>query len=76
MPVWLQYVLALVALAVIAPFVAGFARRAGRTARGGFLMAGILLGFGEAIDPPSKHRIEAQAGEHKGSPENDEPVEP
>ena len=73
MPVWLQYLIALAALCVLAPFVARFARGAGRRARGGLMMAGILLGFGEALDPPSKHVIEAQGGEEKGSPENDEP---
>jgi hypothetical protein len=40
------------------------------------MMAGILLGLGEAVDPPSKHIIEAQEGEEKASPENDEPLEP
>jgi hypothetical protein len=75
MPVWIQYALALLALAVLAPFVARFARGAGRRARGGLMMAGILLGFGEVLDPPSKHIIEAQE-EAKASPENDEPVEP
>jgi len=76
MPVWSQYLIALAALCVLAPFVAGLARRIGGRARGGLMMAGILLGLGEVVDPPSKHVIEAQGGEEKPSPENDEPVEP
>ncbi len=73
MPVWIKYAIAFAILAVLAPFVARFARGAGRRARGGLMMASVLLGFGEVLDPPSKHIIEAKE-EAKGSPENDEPV--
>jgi Kef-type K+ transport system membrane component KefB len=73
MPVWLQYLIAVVAFVALAPLIVWLARRFGGRARGGLVMAGILLGLGEAIDPPSKHVIEAQEGEEKGSPENDEP---
>jgi len=76
MPAWLQYLIALAAFVVFAPLIVWLARRFGGKARGGLMMAGILLGFGEVIDPPSKHIIEAQEGAEKGSPENDEPVEP
>jgi hypothetical protein len=73
MPSWLQYLIAFAVLLVAAPFVAMLARGQGRRLRGGFIMAGILLGFGEVVDPPSKHVIEAQGAEDKASPENDEP---
>ena len=63
----------LLAVLLLAPLIAYLARRYGRRVRGGFLMAGILLGFGEVLDPPSKHIVEAQGGEEKPSPENDEP---
>ena len=76
MPLWLQYLIALAAFAVTAPMIVWLARRFGGRARGGLMMAGILLGFGEVVDPPSKHLIEAQEGEEKGSPENDEPLDP
>jgi len=76
MPVWIQYLIALAAFVVLAPLTVWLAKRFGGRARGGLMMAGILLGLGEAVDPPSKHIIEAQEGEEKGSPENDEPVEP
>jgi hypothetical protein len=76
MPLWLQYLIALAAFVVVAPMIVWLARRLGDRARGGLMMAGILLGLGEAVDPPSKHLIEAQEGEEKGSPENDEPLDP
>jgi hypothetical protein len=76
MPLWLQYLIALAAFVVVAPMIVWLARRFGGRARGGLMMAGILLGLGEAVDPPSKHVIEAQEGEEKGSPENDEPLDP
>jgi len=76
MPLWLQYLIALAAFVVLAPMIVWLARRFGGRARGGLMMAGILLGLGEAVDPPSKHVAEAQGGEEKASPENDEPVEP
>lgn len=73
MPFWLQQLAALAVVIVLAPLIAIAARRYGRRVRGGILMAGILLGFGEVLDPPSKHIVEAQGGEEKPSPENDEP---
>ena len=73
MPLWLQQLAALAVVIVLAPVIAIGARRYGRRVRGGFLMAGILLGFGEVVDPPSKHLIEAQEGEEKASPETGEP---
>ena len=75
MHVWLQYLIAFAVLCALAPLIALMARRFGRRARGGLMMASILLGFGEVVDPPSKHVIEAQGAEEK-SAENDEPVEP
>jgi hypothetical protein len=74
MPIWVQYLIAVAAFVVLAPLTVWLARRFGGRARGGLMMAGILLGLGETVDPPSKHIIEAQEGEEKGSPENDEPV--
>ena len=76
MPVWSQYLIALIVLCALAPFIARLARGVARKAGGGLMMAGILLGLGEVVDPPSKHVIEAQGGEEKPSPENDEPEEP
>ena len=73
MTLWLQQLAAIAVVIVLAPLIAYAARRYGRQVRGGIMMAGILLGFGEVVDPPSKHLIEAQEGEEKGSPETGEP---
>lgn len=72
MAVWLQYLIAFAALVVLAPLVAWLAHRFGSKAKGGLMLASVLLGFGAVMDPPSKHAIEA-AEPVKGSPENDEP---
>ncbi len=72
MPVWLQYLLALVALLVIAPVFAWVARRHGRRLRGNLVMASILLGFGHALDPPPHEKVEA-AEPGKGGPQPGEP---
>ena len=73
MPLWLQQLAALAVVIVLAPLIAFAARRYGRRVRGGLMMAGILLGFGEVLDPPSKHVVEAQEGEENASPETGEP---
>ncbi len=76
MPGWLQYLIAFGVLLILAPVVAMVAKVQGRRIKGGLLMAGVLLGLGEVVDPPSKHRIEAQGGKQKRAPDSDEPVEP
>ena len=73
MPVWAQYLIAIAALVVLAPFIAGFARRHGRSIRGGMGLAGILLGIGEAIDPPTQRMVEANIKEEKESPTPGDP---
>jgi hypothetical protein len=73
MPPWLQLPLIVLVLAIVAPAIAWFAKRHGARARGGFGLAMILLGIGEAADPPSKHMIEASLGEEKTSPTPGEP---
>lgn len=55
---FLPWALALGALLAAAPLVAMLGRRYGRAARGGVVFVGLLLGLGEVIDPPSKHRSE------------------
>ncbi len=59
MAVWLQYVIAATALIVLAPALAWAGRRYGRRAKSAFILAGLMLGLGEPLDPPSSHRIEA-----------------
>jgi hypothetical protein len=59
MPAWIEWSLAVLVFVVVAPAVALSARRYGRTVRGGAIFVGLLLGLGQVLDPPSKHRIEA-----------------
>jgi len=73
MPPWIQALLALIALVVLAPAVAWLAKRSGRKARGGLMLACLMLGFGDAFDPPAKHMIEATDGEEKEAPAPGEP---
>jgi hypothetical protein len=66
---WLQYLLAGLALLVIAPLIAWLAKRHAKGARGNLALAAILLGIGEPIDPPSKHKVEsAEPGKDNRAP--------
>jgi hypothetical protein len=69
---WIQYLLALAALLVLAPLLAGAGRRLGSKAKSGLMLASVLLGFGAVLDQPAKQAIEATEPA-KGSPETDEP---
>ncbi len=73
MPEWLQYLAAFGALILIAPFVAWIALRHGRRIRGGVGLVTILMGFGEAVDPPSQRMIAASIPEEKESPTPGDP---
>jgi hypothetical protein len=72
---WWTWLVIVVGLLIVAPLAARAGRGVGRRARGGFLMASVLLGFGQALDPPSKHLIEARE-EEKAGPETGEPPLP
>ena len=65
---WLKYVLVALVFLIIGPACAWLGRRYGRNVRGNLALAGILLGFGEVIDPPPKHRVE------DAEPGNDDPA--
>ena len=69
MPYWLQILLAFAILLIVAPLVAWIGKRHGRSVRGGFVMASFLLGVGEPMDPPPKHRVEsAEPGKDQAGP--------
>jgi hypothetical protein len=71
---WLQDAIALAALGVLAPVVAWVAKRYGRRAKGGLMLAGILLGIGQPIDPPTRHLIEAEPEDRESPAPGDPPV--
>jgi len=73
MPIWLQYGLAIVLLVLVAPGLIWIAKRYGGAFRGNLALGAILLGFGEVVDPPSKHLIEAGSPEEKESPTPGDP---
>ena len=73
MPGWLQYGLAAIILIVAAPAIAWLAKRYGGKARAGIGIAALMMGFGEVMDPPSKHLIEANEGEEKQTPTPGDP---
>jgi hypothetical protein len=64
MAIWLIGGLAVL---VLGPACAWLGTRYGRATRGNLALASILLGFGEAIDPPPKHKVE------DAEPGNDQP---
>jgi hypothetical protein len=75
MAAWMQYLIAFAALVVVMPLFAGVGKRLGAKAKGGMMLACVMLGFGDVLDQPAKHAIEATEPE-KGSPENGEPPLP
>lgn len=70
---WLVWLIALAALLVLAPLGAWLGRRHGRSLKGGAGLAFIMLGFGEVMDPPRQHLVEAVAGEEEGPDATGEP---
>ena len=69
---WLQILVVLLALVVIAPLMAWMGLRHGRRIRGNLMMASLLLGLGHAMDPPPTDKVEA-AEPGKGGPLPGEP---
>lgn len=72
---WTQWLIALGVLVVLAPLLARMGRGLGKSAKGGLMLASVLLGIGEVVDQPAKHATE-ETELAKGSPENDEPPLP
>jgi hypothetical protein len=57
---------------VLAPLFAWAGRGLSARAKGGLMLAAVMLGFGDTLDASAKHAIEATEPV-KGSPENGEP---
>jgi hypothetical protein len=70
MPGWL---IVLIALVVLLPLAAWLGRSQGRKARGGLGLAMLMLGLGEAVDPPSRHVVETDAARNKARPAPGDP---
>lgn len=69
MPEWLQFLIAGAALAALAPLIAWAGKHYAKGARGNLALAAILLGIGEPIDPPSRHKVEsAEPGKDSRAP--------
>ena len=71
MPAWTGYLLAVLAMVVIAPFAARLGKRQGRRPgglKGSLALASLLLGLGAVIDPPQRHAIEARESEEEPDP--------
>lgn len=76
MGVWIV-ACALIAVVLVAiPLAALVGKGAGKRMGANLQLAAILLGFGEVLDPPSKHRVEAGEPDEKDSPAPGEPPTP
>jgi len=75
MATWLKDLIALLAVLALAPLFAWIGRRHGKRIRGSLIMTSILLGFGHAMDPPPREKVEA-AEPGKGGPQPGEPPAP
>jgi hypothetical protein len=73
MTAWPQYLIALGTLLMLVPLLGWAGKRLGSKTKGGLALACLMLGFGDVLNQPAKHAIEA-TGQEKGSPENDEPL--
>ena len=76
MPAWLGYLLMFAALLAVLPLAAWLGRRHGRAVKGNLALASILLGFGQPLDPPTRHLVEAKEGETKGPDAAGDPPTP
>ena len=76
MPHWIQTLLAVAALLVVAPLIGWLGHRHGRSIKGTAGLALIMLGFGQFFDPPARHVIDAVEGEEDGGEAAGEPKIP
>ena len=67
------YTAAILALAVLVPFVARLGSKHGRRLKGGAML---LLGLGSFYDPPKRHALEAHQQKEEPGAETGEPKDP
>jgi hypothetical protein len=63
-----QWLIALAVLVVVLPGAGWLGARYGKQMRGNVMMASILLGFGQAMDPAKETPIEAAEGRNEKAP--------
>ena len=73
---WIAALLLIACLAAAVPLAGLAGRGAGRRMRGNLQLAATLLGFGEPLDPPLKHLVEADNAKEDESPAPGEPPMP
>ena len=73
---WIAAFLLVGCLVAGIPLAALAGKGAGKRMRGNLQLAAILLGFGEPLDPPSKHLAEAGDREDSEIPAPGEPPTP
>ena len=71
---WIPWLVTAAVLVIAAPAIV-WAARNGKKMRGAAGLPALFLGIGFVVDPPKRHMLEA-AEQKKGSPENDEPLQP
>ena len=70
---WIWAPVAGVALLAGIPFAALAGKGVGAKVRGNLQLAAVLLGFGEPLDPPSKHRVVAGERDENEAPSPGDP---
>jgi hypothetical protein len=73
---WIAVFLLVACLVAAIPLAALAGKGAGTRMRGNLQLAAILLGFGEPLDPPSKHLAEAGDREESETPAPADPPAP
>jgi hypothetical protein len=73
---WIAAGLLVACLVAAIPLAALAGKSAGKRVRGNLQLAAILLGFGEPLDPPSKHLAEAGERDESETPAPGEPPTP
>ena len=73
---WIWALVASVALIAGIPLAALAGQGVGAKVRGNLQLAAIMLGFGEPLDPPSKHLTEAGELDENEAPSPGEPPAP
>ena len=72
----LGYLLAVVAILVLAPLIGWLGHKHGRSIKGGVALASLMLGMGAMFDPPKRAAMEAEEAMVKGDQGSGDPPDP